>query len=171
MLWDICGINIFTYKFEINCDTRLKKYHMLTRHDIRKWFCLFAWKITSLWSGLASIWEDTSKKQKVVVRGERALDGASHLPRTATGFTIRTVTPDLRSKPSHRIYGQNRHTSLCCSEPKMSDPVDELSSPPSQHLCPPRLGMTGHRHIARRGMSGAARRWTRISRSMYSVRY
>ena len=90
--------------------------------------------------------------------GERALDGASHLPRTATGFTIRTVTPDLRSKPSHRIYGQNRHTSLCCSEPKMSDPVDELSSPPSQHLCPPRLGMTGHRHIARRGMSGAARR-------------
>ena len=31
--------------------------------------------------------------------GERALDGASHLPRAATGFTIRTVTPDLRSGP------------------------------------------------------------------------
>ena len=33
----------------------------------------------------------------------------------------------------------------------MSDPVDELSSPPSQHLCPPRLGMTGHRHMPGEG--------------------
>ena len=40
---------------------------------------------------------------------------------------------------SDRIYDQDRHTDLCCSEPKMSDPVDELSSPPSQHLCPPSM--------------------------------